>query len=163
MTSPAPQILDPCCGGRMFWFNKYDPRATFCDIRSEQHTLCDGRVFEVRPDTVADFRNLPFADASFNLIVFDPPHLRRAGENSWIRKKYGSLCRLTWSEDLSKGFGECWRVLKPGGTLIFKWTEEQVNLKEVLACFSQKPVFGHTTTKNLKTHWITFYKEELIP
>lgn len=55
---------------------------------------------------------------------------------------------------------ECWRVLKPGGTLIFKWAEDQVKLKEVLACFPQKPVFGHTTTKNLKTHWITFYKRE---
>lgn len=116
----TPQILDPCCGGKMLWFNKNDRRAAFCDRRREKHILCDGRFFEVNPDTVCDFRKLPFPDESFFLICFDPPHLLQAGETSWIKKKYGSLNRLTWSEDLSKGFDECWRVLKPGGTLIFK-------------------------------------------
>lgn len=147
----------------MLWFNKNDPRAIFCDIRSEQHVLCDGRVFTVSPQTVADFRKLPFSDASFNLICFDPPHLERAGKNSWMRKKYGILNRLTWREDLSKGFAECWRVLKSGGTLIFKWNETQIALKNVLPCFSQRPAFGHTTTANLKTHWIVFYKWESKP
>lgn len=158
MTSPAPQILDPCCGGRMMWFDKRDLRAAFCDVRAENHVLCDGRVFEVRPDTVADFRSLPFPDASFNLVCFDPPHLVRAGEKSWMRKKYGSLDRMTWQTDLSQGFSECWRVLRSGGTLISKWNETQIKLRDVLACFPQKPVFGHTTTTNLKTHWITFYR-----
>ena len=32
-------ILDPCCGSRMFWFDKKDERAVFTDKRSEQHTL----------------------------------------------------------------------------------------------------------------------------
>ena len=155
----TPQILDPCCGGKMLWFNKNDRRAAFCDRRREKHILCDGRVFEVNPDTVCDFRKLPFPDQSFFLICFDPPHLLQAGETSWIKKKYGSLNRLTWSEDLSKGFDECWRVLKPGGTLIFKWNETQISLREVLSCFSRRPVFGHTTTKRRDTHWITFYKE----
>ena len=153
-------VLDPCCGGRMMWFDKADPRALFCDIRTEEHALCDGRVFAVRPDTVADFRVLPFADASFQLICFDPPHLERAGVKSWMRKKYGVLNSLTWSEDLSKGFNECWRVLKPGGTLIFKWNEAQIPIRRVLECFHQHPVFGHTTTANLKTHWIVFFKSE---
>lgn len=144
----TPQILDPCCGGKMLWFNKNDRRAAFCDRRREKHILCDGRFFEVNPDTVCDFRKLPFPDESFFLICFDPPHLLQAGETSWIKKKYGSLNRLTWSEDLSKGFDECWRVLKPGGTLIFKWNETQISLREVLSCFSRRPVFGHTTTKH---------------
>ena len=181
--NPTPQILDPCCGGKMLWFNKNDRRAAFCDRRREKHILCDGRVFEVNPDTVCDFRKLPFPDESFFLICFDPPHLLQAdlcfvpfenqssarfqnsphllqaGETSWIKKKYGSLNRLTWSEDLSKGFDECWRVLKPGGTLIFKWNETQISLREVLSCFSRRPVFGHTTTKQRDTHWMTFYKE----
>ena len=81
---------------------------------------------------------------------------------SWIKKKYGSLNRLTWSEDLSKGFDECWRVLKPGGTLIFKWNETQISLREVLSCFSRRPVFGHTTTKRRDTHWMTFYKDAAL-
>lgn len=63
----TPQILDPCCGGKMLWFNKNDRRAVFCDRRREKHILCDGRVFEVNPDTVCDFRKLPFPDESFFL------------------------------------------------------------------------------------------------
>jgi len=36
-------ILDMCCGSRMFWLDKADPRAVFCDIRAEEHVLCDER------------------------------------------------------------------------------------------------------------------------
>ncbi len=61
-------ILDMCCGSRMFWFNKRDTRAVFADIRAEEHKLCDGRRLVISPDLVADFRALPFADASFRLL-----------------------------------------------------------------------------------------------
>ncbi len=67
-------ILDMCCGSRMFWFNKRDERAVFADIRAEEHILCDGRRPVISPDLIADFRALPFADASFPVVVFDPPH-----------------------------------------------------------------------------------------
>jgi hypothetical protein len=84
-------ILDVCCGSRMFWFNKLDTRAVFADIRAEEHKLCDGRHLVIRPDLIADFRALPFADASFPVVVFDPPHLERVGQSSWMSKKYGRL------------------------------------------------------------------------
>lgn len=29
-------VLDMCCGSRIFWFDKTDPRAIFTDIRVEQ-------------------------------------------------------------------------------------------------------------------------------
>lgn len=51
---------------------------------------------------------------------------------------------------------ECMRVLKPSGTLIFKWNEQQIKLKEVLKCFGQNPLFGD---KRSKTHWLIFIKE----
>jgi len=152
------EVLDPCCGSRMFWFDKSDSRALFCDIREEDYTLCDGRKLFVCPDEVIDFRSMPYEDMSFNLIVFDPPHLKVAGPKSWMVKKYGKLNKSTFADDLSAGFSECWRVLNKGGTLIFKWNETQIKLKDVLLCFPQKPLFGHTTTHNLKTHWIVFYK-----
>jgi hypothetical protein len=34
-------VLDACCGSRMFWFDKEDPRAVFVDNRRENHTLPD--------------------------------------------------------------------------------------------------------------------------
>ena len=96
----TPQILDPCCGGKMLWFNKNDRRAAFCDRRREKHILCDGRFFEVNPDTVCDFRKLPFPDESFFLICFDPPHLLQAGETSWI--KTGEAINLAEAGNLAQ-------------------------------------------------------------
>lgn len=154
------QILDPCCASKMFWFDKDNVAVVYGDKRQDSHVLCDGRTLTIAPDGVLDFRSLPFANFSFSLVVFDPPHLVRAGERSWIRKKYGALDSDNWREDLGAGFAECWRVLKPAGTLIFKWNETQITVREVLECFPVRPLFGQTTTQNLKTHWMVFYKLE---
>lgn len=152
-------ILDMCCGSRMFYFDKENPNVIFCDIRRERHILCDGRELDINPDVIADFRNLPFPDKSFEMVIFDPPHLVRAGENGWQRKKYGALDKELWRDDLAKGFGEAMRVLKPNGILIFKWNETQIKTSEVLALTDYKPVFGHPSGKRSNTHWVTFMKE----
>ncbi len=150
------KVLDACCGSKMFWFDKNNQNVTFMDIREYEGTLCDGRKIEIKPDIVADFRNMPFENDTFDLVVFDPPHLIKVGDNSWLAKKYGKLNPNTWQDDLSKGFNECIRVLKPCGTLIFKWNEEQVKLKDVLSCFNTTPLFGN---KRSKTHWLVFMKK----
>ncbi|MBX4605928.1 SAM-dependent methyltransferase [Klebsiella variicola] len=151
-------ILDMCCGSRMFWFDKQDPRALCADIRSEQHTLCDGRSLVISPDIIADFRALPFADASFPIVVFDPPHLERVGENAWMGKKYGRLNKDTWRDDLCAGFEEAFRVLRPHGVLIFKWNETQIPVSQILALTDEKPAIWQRTGKSDKTHWVIFLK-----
>jgi len=143
----------------MMWFDKGDQRALFGDIRDEKRLLCDERVLRVEPDVLIDFRQLPFNDGKFKLVVFDPPHLTRAGTDSWMRAKYGMLT-ADWREDLRQGFTECFRVLEPEGVLIFKWNETQVLVSEVLSLTNQKPLFGHKSGKRGKTHWITFMKEK---
>lgn len=148
------EILDVCCGGRMWWHDKKDARAVYMDNRELECTLCDGRVFRVAPDIVADFRNIPFPDETFNMVLFDPPHLTHHGEKSWMFKKYGKLSK-NWREDLAQGFNECFRVLKTGGTLIFKWSEVDVKLSEILRLTPQKPVIMH---KKQKTHFVVFLK-----
>ena len=148
-------ILDACCGSRMFWFDKEHPAAVYMDNRQLETTLCDGRTLEVRPDVVADFRDMPFDDESFSLVVFDPPHLVRAGEKSWMRLKYGVLDKETWRGDLKRGFDECLRVLKENGVLIFKWNEDQIKLGELLGAIEARPLFGD---KRSKTHWLVFMK-----
>ncbi len=158
MDGSSQAVLDPCCGSRMFWFDRADERAIYGDIRSEEHTLCDGRHLEVRPDQGMDFRALPFPDARFKLVVFDPPHLRKAGEQSWMRAKYGCLNPSTWREDLRAGFAECFRVLEPSGVLVFKWNETQIKVSEILALTDEKPLFGHPSGKRAGTHWICFMK-----
>ncbi len=113
------KILDACCGSRMFWFDKSNPNVVFADIRDEKHTLCDGRELDISPDVIVDFRSMPFDDDTFSLVVFDPPHLKSLGKNSWMAKKYGVL-NYNWEHDLLQGFKECMRVLKPNGTLNVK-------------------------------------------
>ena len=158
MSAPMKQILDPCCGSRMFWFDEKNQAALFGDIRSERHTLCDGRVLNIDPELKMDFRSMPLADASFSMVVFDPPHLRRAGVTSWLRAKYG-LLGDDWREDLRQGLAECFRVLKPEGFLIFKWNETQIKVSEILALTDHKPLFGHKSGKRSDTHWICFLKQ----
>ena len=149
------KILDPCCGSRMMHFDRQNPNVVYGDIRSESHILCDGRSLEVAPDIEMDFCDMPFNDGQFNLVVFDPPHLLWAGQKSFMRAQYGQLDLLTWRIDLQQGFEECFRVLKTGGTLIFKWSDAQVNVKEILELVPHQPLFGQ---QRGTTHWMTFMK-----
>lgn len=150
------RVLDVCCGSRMFYFDKENEDVTFMDIRTHYEELESGHVIDVRPDVVGDFRNIPFNNDSFHMVVFDPPHLIKAGDNSWLAKKYGKL-NDTWREDIAEGFRECMRVLRPNGTLIFKWNEEQIALPEILKVIDYKPIFGQ---KRSKTQFLVFMKED---
>lgn len=158
-------VLDACCGSRMFWFDRSDERAVFGDIRSERHSLKDksskggSRELIIDPDQQIDFRALPFEAGSFHLVVFDPPHLVRNGVTGWLAKKYGKL-EGDWREDIRAGFAEFFRVLKPHGTLIFKWNEEDVKVSEILKLTDAKPLFGNRCGKTAKSHWIVFMKPE---
>jgi hypothetical protein len=151
-----PSILDPCCGTRRFWFDRQNPDAIFGDIRCEP--IDDGqRVLNINPDAILDFRCLPFADGTFRLVVFDPPHIVRAGPRSWLAFKYGKLS-VDWREDLRRGFAECFRVLEAQSVLIFKWSEVQIPLSSVLALTDEKPLFGNRRPKAAGSHWLTFLK-----
>lgn len=148
----------------MMWFDPSDQRCLFGDRRNETLIVTDRthredgtRAVHVHPDALLDFRALPFADNSFPLVVFDPPHLVRAGRHSWLAAKYGRL-GADWRDDLRAGFAECFRVLRPEGVLIFKWSEVQVATRDVLALTQHKPLFGHPSGKRAGTHWITFIK-----
>lgn len=157
-------VLDACCGSRMFWFDRKDPRCLFMDKRFERHELVDSssvggkRNLIIEPDMVGDFRNLPFGNESFYLVVFDPPHLLRNGESGWQAKKYGKL-KPEWAHDIATGFSECFRVLRPFGTLVFKWNETDIAVSRILELTPAKPLIGNRSGARSKSHWLVFQKE----
>ena len=106
---------------------------------------------------MCDFTDLPFKDKTYKLVVFDPPHLEQVGDKSWLKLKYGRLDG-DWKSNIKKGFLECFRVLDDDGVLIFKWSEIQIPLKEILPLSPFPPLFGHRSGKNMNTHWLCFMK-----
>ena len=146
------------------WFDKGDNRVVFADCRNEVMVIDhlpsqQGRSPKsIQPDVMHDFRNMNFPDESFYHVVFDPPHVRELSMKSVAGFSYGSLDKHCWRDDLTKGFAECFRVLKPNGTLIFKWSEVDIPLKEILSLTPEKPLYGHRSGKKANTHWVCFIK-----
>lgn len=159
------KILDATCGSRSMWFDKNHPSAVYMDCREEHGTSIwkstkndSVRTLDVEPDVIADFTDMPFPDNTFHLVVFDPPHLIKIGENAWLKKKYGRLPQ-DWTRLIHDGFWECMRVLKPYGTLIFKWNEFDIPTRDIIKAIGIEPLFGHRSGKAMKTHWLCFMKE----
>jgi SAM-dependent methyltransferase len=155
-----PPILDACCGPRGMWFDSADKRALFIDKRRETLTQvwADRTApVTVEPDIVADFTAMPFPDESFYVVVFDPPHVRRDELLGNVTKRYGALPN-DWKHMLTRGFRECFRVLRPCGVLIFKWAESQFPIGDVLELTPEPPLFGHRS--GISTHWVAFMKQQ---
>ena len=162
-TTCYPPVLDACCGPRMMWFDRGDARAVFMDrrratVKGVWGPKTQGRKdIEVDPDVLADFTDMPFPDSTFDLVVFDPPHIERMEMLGKVSQTYGVLIP-GWEQMLAAGFVECFRVLRARGTLIFKWCEVEIPLNRVLALTPEKPLFGHRSGKKAQTHWVTFMK-----
>jgi len=152
-------ILDVCCGGKQFWFDKSHPNAIYLDKREGEYVFPgrQGQKFSVSPDYISDFKNIPYEDNSFKLVVFDSPHITNCKEDSIMGMMYGSLDE-DWKNEISKGFKECFRVLEDKGILIFKWAESRIKAKEIIELAGVEPLFGHKTRRNGITIWMAFMK-----
>jgi len=86
-----------------------------------------------------DFTKLPFKDASFEMVLFDPPHTvdsrntllgtlnPQAGSGPHLAAfKYGCYRNMTdLRKGVSQGALEAWRVLRSDGVMIFKWSNSE--------------------------------------
>lgn len=161
------QILDACCGGRMWWWDKKHPLAVYMDNRvvpreHEPEIGSDKRhgsgSWACEPDLIGDFRAMPFEDGTFQLVLFDPPHVIRDEIKGHVTLQYGALPKASADDDLRRGFTECWRVLSAGGTLVFKWAGDPVRVRPH---FPANPIVGTKVVrggKGLGTRWFIFYK-----
>lgn len=156
-------ILDATAGYRMMWFNKHHPNALYIDQRPE----CE-------PDTITDFTNLKeFADNSFKLIVFDPPHLVNNGNglapNIANARRFGALNCETWQKDLKQAFKEFFRVLQNYGILVFKWNNARIPSSEIIKLSPVPPLFYQISSNRkkkgaksgsdeIRTLWFCFMK-----
>ena len=77
--------------------------------------------------------------------------------NKAAELKYGKLPE-DWPNLIHDGFWECMRVLKPHGTLVFKWSEIDIPTRMVIDAIGCEPLFGHRSGKAMKTHWLCFMK-----
>lgn len=162
---PNADIIDVCCGPRMFYDNASKDRKDiiYMDIRSDielnyRHKNGTVSTWKIQPDIIGDFRNIPFGDNTFSLVIFDPPHIKNI-HSGIIIEKYGELGE-NWKEDLRQGFKECMRVLRPGGFLNFKWSETEIPLAKITPLYPCRPIYSQRRfSKNTSGYWAMFRKE----
>jgi hypothetical protein len=116
-------ILDATFGKGRFW-TKWEPDLMWAnDINPDRDTLYD-----------FDYRDLPWKDGSFDVTVFDPPFKLNGTSGGGgpatcdgdygVGGEYRTLNAIR--KDCLEGFGECVRVTKPGGLILYK-TQDQVS------------------------------------
>jgi hypothetical protein len=81
-----------------------------------------------KPDIVADNREMPLPDSSFDVIVYDPPHVPNQGKDK--KKDFNTRFGLVLKSPAANGYNfnhlyppfvsEAFRVLRPEGILFCK-------------------------------------------
>lgn len=155
------EIIDVCCGGKMWWYNKNRKGVLMMDKRKVKSGSIPGENWKCEPNIIGDYTNIPFPDNSFYKVVCDPPHKIKF-DSGIITQKYGFLGK-EWKTNLKLMFDECWRILKPGGTLIIKWADVDIPPRKILQCFhkweERIDVSTHTKKGVNNTYFFSFYKD----
>ena len=113
----ARRIVDVCCNARRMWKgSKWGSRVTYYD-----------RDAAMNPDTVCAWDNLPDADKSVDVLVYDPPHMPVAAASPKSLAHYGTdygLHGSTKTDNVAElhppMLKEAKRVLRPDGLIFAK-------------------------------------------
>jgi len=77
-----------------------------------------------------DFRQLDYADDSFDVALFDPPHLADGGGDSIMSEKFGTYAEEDLPDAIRDGVREAWRVARLG--IVVKVTDHVHGQRYVL-------------------------------
>ena len=135
MTITDKLILDVTCGDRTIWFQKNEPHTIYCDKRREEWEGDFGKT--LRADGKQKHRHLvisPDVQCDFTDLPFPDE----------------SFSLVV--------FDPPHMVLKPGGVLVFKWSDISISTREIIKVMGQEPLFGHRSGKKMNTHWMCFMK-----
>jgi SAM-dependent methyltransferase len=109
-------ILDATVNAGRFWVGSSRP-VTGMDI-DPRH----------KPDVVGDNTDMPFKDGSFDVVVYDPPHVPNQGRDN--QKDFNTRFGLVVKASAKQGYNfshtfppfcrEAYRVLRPEGILLCK-------------------------------------------
>lgn len=113
------RILDATVNGRRFWRGSNRP-VIGVDIE-----------LRYKPDVAADNTALPFRSGSFDVIVYDPPHVPNQGKDKSkdFSSRFGLGIRVpkeqgyNFSHTFPPFLEEAWRVLQEDGVLLCKITD----------------------------------------
>ncbi len=113
------RILDTTANGRRFWHDSKRPVLAL-DIEAKH-----------KPDVAADNALMPFRPDSFDVVVYDPPHIPNQGKDK--SKDFNTRFGLGLHVPKEQGYNfshtfppfmrEAWRVLKSEGLLLCKITD----------------------------------------
>lgn len=102
--------LDLTYGNGAFWDGSAHIQVTAHDANAAR-----------APDGVVDFRRLEYADGTFDVSLFDPPHVADAGAASIMGQRFGTAAEVDLQLAIARGVCEAWRVARLG--IIVKITD----------------------------------------
>jgi hypothetical protein len=158
------------------------------DIKQSEHIIYVDRqtALAVSPTIFADDMCLPFRDAMFDTIIFDPPHgygregfmfsypyaneeYKKRWKDERIPRYYGLeqyKNRQQLAIYLYKAQQELNRIAKDDAILIFKWCDMDIPLDNTLSLFTSwqsllriEAVAPEYRTGTQKTYWIFMQKK----
>lgn len=105
------KTLDPTYGLGTFWKRWRPTDLVMCDLMEAKSPI----------GYSVDFTALPFADRSFDCVVFDPPYKLNGTPDEAVDARYGVHVPTRWQDRMvliRRGIEECARVLGDGYLLL---------------------------------------------